>query len=330
MLLALAALGACDDAARSGAGSATTNPSSSPASSAPKPPVVGAASARSTSAPSASSIVEGAPPPSASAGASAAASIAEPAKIPPSIEVPAASSFASEPPRFLGTSPRCEVPRGMPTWRWDTLMRVEGLDVDAVVLTLDAGLRVENLEKELDILRERKLHATVFLFTGELSKSPRGPEVVKRILADGHELGNHTLSHKDMTKLSDDEVGAEVDAVESFVKDAAGATTKPWYRAPFLATNDHVEELLRERCYRPVWMTIYTGDDKTGVKSDDIVRAVEEDHGKPRRLERGAILLFHGSQPENLTALPKVLDWIHDQGFAVLPLGDAMRIAKPR
>jgi len=247
----------------------------------------------------------------------------------PEIVAPPASAFAYDPPRFLDTNPKCAVPPGMPTWSWDTLTRVDGLDVDAVVLTIDAGAKVANLEKELDILREKKVRATVFLYTRELVASKTGGDVVKRILADGHELGNHTKSHKDLTKLSDDEVGDEVDSVETFVHDATGGTTKPYFRAPFLATNAGVDMVLRERCYRPVWISIDSRDDRKDSKADDIVRAVLEENGRPRVWKRGTILLFHGSQAENLVALPKVIDGIRDQGFAILTLSDALRLAKP-
>ncbi|MFO0611497.1 MAG: polysaccharide deacetylase family protein [Polyangiaceae bacterium] len=239
------------------------------------------------------------------------------------------ASYAGEPERFVGGIP-CPVPKGMPTWSWGTLVRVEGLEVDAVVLTIDAGLRAPNLLKELDILKEKDVRATVFLYTGELAKRADGPEIVKRILADGHELGNHTRTHRDLTKLSDDEVGAEVDDVESFAQTSAGATTKPYFRAPFLAMNDAVSRVLNQRCYRSVWITLDTRDDRADATSEDIVRAVFEDRGQPRAIERGSILLFHGSQPANLTALPQVIDGLHARGFAILTLSEALRLAKPK
>jgi peptidoglycan/xylan/chitin deacetylase (PgdA/CDA1 family) len=296
-----------------------------------KPAASRASSSASMAAVASSLAVASATATGVASEATLAASSAPPAesKVVPDVVAPSASAFAYDPPRFLDTNPKCAVPPGMPTWSWDTLTRVDGLDVDAVVLTIDAGAKVANLEKELDILRDRKVRATVFLYTRELTASKTGPDVVKRILADGHELGNHTKSHKDLTKLSDDEVGDEVDGVETFVHDATGGTTKPYFRAPFLATNARVDKVLRERCYRPVWISIDSRDDRKDSKADDIVRAVLEENGKPRVFQRGTILLFHGSQAENLVALPKVIDGIRDQGFAILTLSDALRLAKP-
>lgn len=218
----------------------------------------------------------------------------------------------------------------MPTWSWGTLVRVDGLDVDAVVLTIDAGLRPSNLLLELDILKARDVRATVFLYTGELGKRADGPDILKRILADGHELGNHTRTHRDMTKLSDEEAGAEVDSVEAFAMESVGVTTKPYFRAPFLAMNDAVTGVLNARCYRSIWITLDTRDDRADANADDIVRAVFEDKGKPRAIERGSILLFHGSQVANLEALPRVIDGLRARGFAILTLSDALRRAKPK
>lgn len=215
----------------------------------------------------------------------------------------------------------------MPTWTWRRLHRVEGLDTKAVIFTLDVGARVATLEKVLDVLHREEVHTTVFLYTGELSESPRGADVVRRIAAEGHELANHTRSHADLTKVGVDEVGAELDAVEDFVRSATGGTTKPFFREPFLASNDETDRVVRERCYRSIWFTVDTGDWQKGRTSADIVRAVLEDHHEPRKIESGSIFIFHGSQAENLTALPTIIASLKSQGFAFLTLGEALRRA---
>lgn len=268
-----------------------------------------------------------APAPSAAPAASASLPPFVP-RDPPVVTLVDSASYASEPDRFVAGS-ACAAPKGMPTWSWGTLVRVEGLEMDAVVLTIDAGARPSNLLRELDILKEKDVRATVFLYTGELSKRADGPDVLKRIVADGHELGNHTLTHRDLTKLSDDEVGVELDAVETFAKDSVGLTTRPYFRAPFLAMNDPVTRVVNQRCYRSVWITFDTRDDRADATSDDIVRAVFEDKGAAREIQRGSILLFHGSQPANLDALPRVIDGLRARGFAILRLSDALRLAKP-
>jgi len=203
---------------------------------------------------------------------------------------------------------------------------VIGLDEKAVVLTLDVGARLSNLEKILDLLRDRHVHATIFLYTAELERSPRGPEIVRRMLADGHELANHTHSHKDLTTFDEDGVKSELETVEKFVHDATNgeATTHPYFREPMLATNDAVDVIERGLCYRSIWFTVDVGDYIPKVTASTIVKNVLQKKGQPRVIESGSILIFHGSQPENLVALPTVLDALEADGFHVLTLSEAL------
>lgn len=249
----------------------------------------------------------------------------------PSSAVPATPTVA-ERPRFLKENPKCAVPAGYPEWSWRRVHRVEGLAEKAVILTLDVGAKLPNLVKVLDILRDHKVKTTIFLYTGELEKSPIGRDIVKRMLLDGHELGNHTLSHKDLTKLESKEaVGEQLDRTESFVKSAdPKATTLPFFREPYLATNDEVDTLVRERCYRSIWFTIDTGDWKDDATADGIVAKVfERGGGKKRNIESGSIFIFHGSQEKNLVALPQVIQGLQTEGYSFLTLGEALRRAKP-
>lgn len=244
----------------------------------------------------------------------------------------APSPTVAERPRYLKENPKCAVPAGYPEWSWRRVHRVEGLEEKAVILTLDVGAKLPNLVKVLDILRDHKVKTTIFLYTGELEKSPIGRDVVKRMLLDGHELGNHTLSHKDLTKLEDKEaVGEQLDRTESFVKSAdASATTLPFFREPYLATNDDVDAIVRERCYRSIWFTVDTGDWRDDATADGIVaRVFERGGGKKRVIESGSIFIFHGSQEKNLVALPQVIQGLRNDGYDFLTLGEALRRAKP-
>lgn len=233
-----------------------------------------------------------------------------------------------EPPRYLPSNPRCAVPAGYPGWSWKRVHRVTGLEERAVILTLDVGAKLSNLELILDLLRREAVRTTIFLYTAELERSPRGRDVVLRMSQDGHELANHTLSHKDLTRLDEDGVHAELDAPERFVADVTRAgSTKPFFREPFLATNDEVDQIVRERCYRSIWFTVDTADWLKGATARGIVKSVFEKRGKPRTIESGSIFIFHGSVEANLEALPQVIGRLREQGFSFLTLGEALRRA---
>lgn len=284
----------------------------------------------SDDAPTSSATAFAQPAPLASAELHASAAVARSASASASLPVASASpAAASASPRYLPSNPRCPIPGGHASWSWKRVHRVAGLPEPAVILTLDVGAKLPILERVLDVLRAEAVRSTIFLYTAEIEQSPRGREIVLRMTREGHELANHTLTHTDLTKLDEDGVRAELDAPERFVGEllAAGGTTKPFFREPFLATNDEVDKIVRERCYRSIWFTVDTADWKENATSAGIVKSVFEERGKPRTIESGSIFIFHGSQEKNIEALPRVIAGLRERGFAFLTLGEALRRA---
>jgi len=228
-------------------------------------------------------------------------------------------------PRFLPDNPACQVPEGYEGWSWKRVHRVEGLAERAVIFTLDVGAKLPNLEGVLDVLRVADVKATIFLYAAELRVSERGKAAVRRMVADGHELANHTLSHKDLTKMTAEEVEEELDAVERFTRETTGKSAMPFFREPFLATNDEVDAIIKQKCLRPIWFTIDTADWQPEATAAGIEKNVFEHKGKPRSIEPGSIFIFHGSQKENIAALPSIVARLRADGFSFLTLGEGLR-----
>lgn len=256
------------------------------------------------------------------------------AKVPAPNVSPALSAPPSAPgpqkppgPRFVEGHATCPVPAGFDAWSWKRLHRVEGLKEKALIFTLDVGARVENLLGVLDLLRERDVKTTIFLYTGELERHPHRDAILLRMIEDGHELANHTLSHKDLTTLLDTEVREQLDRVEQLVREATGKSVRPFFREPFLATNQEVDRVVRGACYRSVWFTVDTSDWREGMTSSKIEDAVFLQRGRARDLQPGSIFIFHGSQRANLVALPRIIDRLRAEGWSFLRLGEALRRA---
>jgi peptidoglycan/xylan/chitin deacetylase (PgdA/CDA1 family) len=110
-------------------------------------------------------------------------------------------------------------------------------DSAQVALTFDAGAGDEHAEEILDILRAASVRATMFL-TGQWVED--NPLLVRRIVADGHELANHSYSHPDFTELSAEGMLAELDSAEWAAWRIAGTSTYPFFRPPYGARNAHV------------------------------------------------------------------------------------------
>src|SRR5215471_5968338 len=81
------------------------------------------------------------------------------------------------------------------------------VDQPFIAMTFDDGPSAENTPRLLEMLKQRNIKATFFLI-GQNAAS--NPEIVRRILADGHEIGNHSWTHPQLSKLSDDRVTTEI------------------------------------------------------------------------------------------------------------------------
>ncbi len=230
--------------------------------------------------------------------------------------------------RWRDDAGACQAPAPFRPWSWDRIQRVAGLPDDkTVVFTVDGGLVPEALSEASAQLRALDVRATFFLMTGPLAKSPRGQQIVAQLVADGHELGNHTVNHPHLTRLPDERLRAELADAERWIAEAAGGGATPLFREPFLDRDARTDRIAAELCLKPVGFTVYTRDDRPGVTASEIAGAVLRDRKRPRELASGAILMFHASQPENRRAWPYIVAELRRRGHRFVPLGEALRSA---
>lgn len=107
----------------------------------------------------------------------------------------------------------------------------------AIALTFDDGSDGTNFNKILSILSKHNIKATFFL-TG--SGTNNHPSVVRTAVNSGHDIGSHSFNHPDFTTLSTTQMLSQLSQTETIVKNQTGKTTKPFFRAPFGATNTTV------------------------------------------------------------------------------------------
>ena len=177
-------------------------------------------------------------------------------------------------------------------------------------LTFDDGPHPVNTPAILDWLKENKLKATFFLL-GE--NAVRYPELVARIAAEGHELGNHTWTHTQLTKLKPEAVRREVKRTHELIVSLTGRAPV-YFRPPYgslLPTQRMAIE--KEFGYRTVLWDADSLDWK--LKSEEAV--VKELHPFIRK---GAIVLAHDIHPRILPALRKLLPEAAQRGLTPAPL----------
>jgi peptidoglycan-N-acetylmuramic acid deacetylase len=190
-----------------------------------------------------------------------------------------------------------------------------------VALTLDAGAGNNGVEHILDALRKRDVRITFFL-TGKWVA--RNPELTRRIVADGHELANHTYHHPDLTMLDDDAIRDELATTEAALREVAPeATLRPFFRPPYGAYDERVQRVVQAEGYLPVYWTLDSLDSVGKPKSPEFLLQRVTAKLPPAEL-RGAIILAHCGIDGTAEALPAILDRFAEMGFEVRPLSEVL------
>lgn len=185
-----------------------------------------------------------------------------------------------------------------------------------VGLTFDSdGGDIGHAIAYLDILRARGIHATFFL-TGDFAAAH--PDVVGRILADGHEIGNHTVDHPDLIHppRSDSFICGELARADQQIVAADGHTSRPFFRPPYGNYNDQVRYLAAGLGYRTVYWSIDPRDWDPTTTTEDIINRVLNGPG----LKPGAIILMHVNSPNEQYALGAVITGLEQRGYSIVPL----------
>ncbi|GEM_PF-3301553 len=185
-----------------------------------------------------------------------------------------------------------------------------------VALTFDTDGVLGATPRTLAALHDRGIHATFFV-TGLFAS--RYPGVVRQMVADGHELGNHSFSHPYFTRLSDALIWDELDRTDALIQKITGQSTKPLMRMPFGARNARVLTAVETDGYRSISWSVDPRDWRPGMTPDAITAQVLS------RVAPGAIVLQHCSVAASAAALPAILDGLAARGLSVIPVSDLLQ-----
>lgn len=167
----------------------------------------------------------------------------------------------------------------------------------------------------LAILRRHGVRAS-FFFVGE--RTEMYPEIAARAAAEGHELGNHTYSHADLTALETDEVTREVARAAAAIERAA--RVRPVFlRPPYGACDRRVDEIVQASGHRVVLWTNVTVRDWLAESPETLasqLAAVAFD---------GAVLMLHDTRELTVRALPLLLAQLEQAGLQPVAAGDLER-----
>ena len=186
-----------------------------------------------------------------------------------------------------------------------------GTDEKKVALSFDAAWGNEDTEIILGILEKYDVKVTFFMTGGWVEKYP---EDVKAIKAAGHDLGNHSENHKQMSRISFDECVDEIMKVHNRVESLTGESMC-LFRPPYGDYNDTLIKAAEKCGYYTIQWSVDSLDWKD-YGADNIVNTVL----KHKNLQNGAIILMHNGAKYTKDALERVIIGLKEMGYEIVPV----------
>ena len=186
-------------------------------------------------------------------------------------------------------------------------------DEKKVALSFDAAWGNEDTQRILEILAKHNIHVTFFATGGWVESYP---DDVKAILDAGHDLGNHSENHKNMSQLSNDEKEQEIMKVHDKVKNLTGYEMF-LFRPPYGDYDNDVIKTATKCGYYPIQWDVDSLDWKDyGV--DSIISTVCTN----KHLGNGSIILCHNGAKYTADALDTLITNIKGQGYEIVPVSE--------
>lgn len=213
-----------------------------------------------------------------------------------------------------------EVPPSYPT-----LFRMGGDHPENVSLTFDDGPDPDWTPAILDILKARGVKATFFVIGRE---AERYPDIVRRIVDEGHEIGNHSFTHSNLAEEPSSIVRLELNATQRLLESLTGRSTtlfRPPYNADSLPAN--LQELVPLNVAQSLgYLTVLENIDPRDWQKPDsetLLRLLKADRGN------GNVILLHdggGDRSATVEALPALIDYLQERGDRIVPIGELLGI----
>ncbi len=185
-----------------------------------------------------------------------------------------------------------------------------------VYLTFDAGYEYGTTAKILDVLKEKEVPATFFV-NGHYVES--APQMIRRMLDEGHIIGNHAVNHYDLTGVDVDTFLSEVQGLEDlYYATFPDAPPMVYFRPPSGNCNEWVLKMTDLMGYTTVlWSWAYKDYDTNN--QPDVWSTMEN---VKAGLHNGCVYLLHPESETNAAMLGQMIDWIRGEGYEILPLAD--------
>lgn len=176
-----------------------------------------------------------------------------------------------------------------------------------IYLTFDCGYENGCTEKILDTLKEKNVPAAFFV---TLPNVKDNPEIIARMINEGHIVGNHSDTHPNFSTINRTQMAKEIEALDNYLREHFGYSA-PFFRFPEGACSENALELVQSIGYTSVfWSSAYADWDINNPKGKQYAYETVTS-----RLHPGCILLLHAVSPDNADALGDIIDYAKEQGY---------------
>lgn len=182
-----------------------------------------------------------------------------------------------------------------------------------IALTFDAGANAECFQDLIAALESAHVHSTFFI-TGNWAQ--RNRDCAEAITKHGHEVGNHTWNHLDLTQQPDDVVREEITRAEVLLTEISGQSPRPRWRAPFGARDERVLHIAANLGYRSIYWTIDSLDSAEPRQTPQFL--IDRITSMTDAQLDGAIILMHVGIKSTADALPAIIANLHERGFQLV------------
>lgn len=176
-----------------------------------------------------------------------------------------------------------------------------------IYLTFDCGYENGCTEKILDTLKEKKVPAAFFVTLPHVKSCP---ELIARMINEGHTVGNHSVNHPNFSTITRTQMAEEIEGLDNYLRVNFGYSS-PFFRFPEGACSESALDLVQNARFKSIfWSSAYADWDVSNPKGKQYAFDTVTS-----RLHPGCVLLLHAVSPDNADALGDIIDYAHSQGY---------------
>jgi len=218
--------------------------------------------------------------------------------------------------RVIPHNPNIYVNRDFPRYDHDITHRKVMIAEKYVAMTFDDGPHPENTPRLLNILRQRNIKATFYVIGQSVAAHPN---VLARTVAEGHEIGNHTQTHRLLSKLGDDALRWEIESCDRSIQAAARCEVRTM-RPPYGGIQERQKAIVyRDFGYPTLMWSVDPLDWKRPGSAVVANRIISSTHP-------GAIILAHDLHASTVSAMPSALDELLYQGYKFVTVSQLLSL----